>query len=229
VEIPFGIYLEDLHNLNNVEERIEKDKINHIFVSYRDHFITNFPNLAGKMKWLPHHVNTAIFKDYHLSKDIKMLMMGAVYEYYYPIRHKILQTLSGNIDFVYHPHPGYRDINETDGDFVKEKYAMEINKAQLFFTCDSIYKYPLLKYMEVLACNTLLLAPDSPELQDLGFRSEENFVAIDEENFLEKAGFYLKNEQERRRIANNGLNLIQERHTTAIRAKELLGMISSII
>ncbi|MED1472279.1 glycosyltransferase [Bacillus salipaludis] len=229
LEIPFGVYLQDLHNLNDVEQNILKDNVKHIFASYRDYFYKNFPNLVDRMKWLPHSVNINIFKDYGLNeKDIKMLMMGAVIEYYYPLRYKILQTFSNHPDFVYHQHPGYRDI-DYGHEFVREKYAFEINRAQLFLTCDSIYKYPLLKYMEVLACNTLLLAPESPELYDLGFRSEENFVAINENNFVEKVQYYLNNPEERKRIAKNGYNLVRNRHTTKIRAKELESMIRGIL
>jgi spore maturation protein CgeB len=106
---------------------------------------------------------------------------------------------------------------------------MEINRAKIFFTCDSIYKYPVNKYFEVLACKTLLLASDSPELYDLGFRSGDNFVAINKHDFLEKAEYYLRNDDERKRIANNGYMLVRKRHSTATRAKELTKMIIKIL
>ncbi|MCM3765775.1 glycosyltransferase [Neobacillus niacini] len=227
--IPYGIYVEDLHNITDLREGVKKDNIKHIFACYRNAFLDYYPDLADKMKWLPHHVNINIFKDYRLKKDIKMLMMGAVHDGLYPLRHKILQTYSSNSDFVYHPHPGYRDINDNEEVLVKEKYAKELNRAQLFFTDGTFFRYPVLKYLEVLACNTLLLAPDLPELYDLGFRSEKNYVAINEINFVEKAEFYLKNSKERERIAKNGYKLIQKRHTTNIRAKELRDMIIKIL
>jgi hypothetical protein len=120
LEVPYGIYVEDLHNITDLQESVKKDNIKHIFACYRDPFHNYYPNLAGKMKWLPHHVNSNIFRDYQLKKDIKMLMMGAVHDGLYPLRYKILQSFSSNSDFVYHHHPGYRDINENEEVFVKE-------------------------------------------------------------------------------------------------------------
>jgi hypothetical protein len=227
--IPYGIYVEDLHSLKDFQKSVDKNNIKYIFNCYRDMFIKTYPQLVNKMRWLPHHVDLNVFRDFDLPKDIPMLMMGAVKNTYYPLRYKILQTLKGNPDFVYHPHPGYRDTDEKEGKFVREKYAMEINRAKIFFTCDSIYKYPVNKYFEVLACKTLLLASDSPELYDLGFRSGDNFVAINKHDFLEKAEYYLRNDDERKRIANNGYMLVRKRHSTATRAKELTTMIIKIL
>jgi glycosyltransferase involved in cell wall biosynthesis len=229
LRIPCGVFLMDLHNLNNLSNSILEDKINYIFTCYRDSFCKRFPQLINRMRWLPNHVNTEIFKDYKLPKEIEMLMMGAVSKTYYPLRDTIRKSLSGNPSFVYHKHPGSREVKDNKNVYVKEKYAMEINKAKLFFTCDSKYHYPILKYFESLACNTLLLAPDSREIYDLGFRTGENFVAINEKNFLENAEYYLRNDKERERIAENGYKFVHERHSTAQRAKELLKMIVEIL
>jgi glycosyltransferase involved in cell wall biosynthesis len=229
LKIPYGIYLEDLHRLEKFQSTVRKNNIKHIFNCYRDTFNKNYPQFQDRMIWLPHHVDLHLFKELDQSKDISMLMMGAVNQKYYPLRHKIVETLSGNPDFVYHPHPGYRNVKDDEGLFVREKYVEEINRAKLFFTCDSIFKYPVNKYFEVLACNTLLLASDSPELRDLGFLPGENFVAINEHNFLEKAEYYLQNDQERKRISLNGYNMVRSKHSTEIRAKELVAAIESIL
>jgi hypothetical protein len=229
LKIPFGVYVEDVHSLKNFQSSVNKYNIKYIFNCYRDAFIKFYPKFSDRMIWLPHHADLSLFKELNISKDIPMLMMGAVSKYYYPLRFKILQSLSNNPDFVYHPHPGYRNIDDQEGKFVREKYVNEINRAKIFFTCDLIYKYPINKYFEVLACKTLLLAPDSQELYDLGFRAGENFVSINEDDFLEKAEYYLQNDQERDRIANNGYNLVREKHSTKIRAKELITIIEKIL
>lgn len=227
--IPYGIYLEDLHNINNLPQKITNDNVKYIFTCYRDSFYRMYPELVDKVRWLPHHVNTQIFKDYNLPKENNMLMIGAIFQAYYPLRYKILQTLSNNPDFVYHHHPGYRDINDNENKLVKENYAKEINKAKIFFTCDSIYQYPVLKYLEAPACKTLLLASDSRELYDLGFRPGENFIAINEHNFVEKAEYYLRNEKEREIIAENGFKLVHEKHSTLKRTQDLIMMIHEIL
>ncbi|OAT79719.1 hypothetical protein A6P54_16635 [Bacillus sp. MKU004] len=229
LKIPYGIYVEDLHWLKRFQSTVRKNNITHIFNCYRDAFHKTYPKLSDRMIWLPHHVDLNLFHDLEHPKDIPMLMMGAINPKYYPLRHKIVKTLSGSPDFLYHPHPGYRNVKDNEGLMVRENYVKEINRAKLFFTCDSIYKYPVKKYFEVLACNTLLLASDSPELHDLGFRAGENFVAINEHDFHEKAEYYLQNEEERKRISRNGYNMVRVKHSTEVRAKELVTFIGSIL
>jgi hypothetical protein len=229
LKIPYGVYVEDVHSLKDFRSSVIKNNITHIFNCYRDAFVKKYPQFAERLIWLPHHVDLNLFKDLAEPKDIPMLMMGAINYHYYPLRYKILRTLSDNQDFVYHRHPGYRNISDKEDIFVRERYVKEINRAKIFFTCDSKYKYPVKKYYEVLACKTLLLAPDSQELYDLGFRDGENFVSINKHNFLEKAEYYLSNDQERDRIANNGYNLVREKHSTQIRAKELVTIIGEIL
>ena len=86
-----------------------------------------------------------------------------------------------------------------------------------------------MKYYETLACNTLVLASASQELTDLGFINGETFVAVDETDFREKSDYYLHHEQERLAIAQKGYEMIQNRHTTKQRAKELLQHIQRIV
>lgn len=50
-----------------------------------------------------------------------------------------------------------------------------------------------MKYYETLACNTLLLASCTKEIKDLGFIPGVHFIEIDEENFMRKAQYHLRN------------------------------------
>lgn len=231
LKIPYAIYLEDLHyKTENLRNKISQENITNIFTCYRDAFHHFLPEFSPNAKWLPHHVNTKIFKDYHQTKDIDFLIMGSVSPVYYPLRTKIIETMSSRQGFVYHNHPGYRNFNDEERTaFVKDTYAKEINRAKLFFTCDSIFKYPLLKYFEVLACKTLLLAPSLKELIDLGFLPGIHFVEIDENNFEERAMYYLEHEEERNKIAENGFKMVHEKHSTQKRVKVLLNMIKEIL
>lgn len=230
--IPHAVNMHDLHyNIDTRKVSLNREKIKYIFSYYRDKFYEWYPEFSQGLYWLPHHVNTEIFRDYGLEKDLDCLMIGAVHEGVYPLRYKILnhmQTLPG---FVYHGHPGYRDIREDEKEevFAGEKYAREINRAKIFLTDNSIYSYPLAKYFEVLACKTLLLAPSSNELTDLGFIPGVHFVDINEDNFTEKAEYYLTHEEERNRIARQGFEMVHSRHSTAQRAVEFVNMIKEIL
>lgn len=231
INIPYGIYIEDLHHYpNKTNDSMKRENVQYIFTCYKDAFPKFYPEFFNGIKWLPHHVNTAIFKDYRKEKDIDMLLMGATNPYYYPLRNEVLLTYKNKNNFVYHPHPGYRNIKGEFNDvYVRELYAQEINRAKLFFTCNSIYGYTVLKYFEVLACNTLLLAPSSNEILELGLKPGVHFVEIDKNNFKDKAEYYLKNDKERIEISENGYNLVQKMHSTSMRTQQLTDMINEIL
>jgi len=231
IHIPSGLFVNDTNRLVSLrKDFIEENKIKHIFPVARGNFYQIYPEYKDRMTWLPHHVNTDIFKDYGLNKDVELLMMGSALGPY-PLRKKILNHYQGDSRFVYHRHPGYRNIGEQEEKklFVGERYAREINRAKIFFTCGSILKIPVKKYFEVLACRTLLLADTFTELQDLGFVPGTHFVAINSSNFAEKADFYLKNEKERNKIADQGFKFVHQQHSTTNRANQLVEKIKAII
>lgn len=234
INIPSAYYMCDLHydlvwNHNFNRQIIKREKFDFVFSYYRDKFYEWYPDFSDRLRWLPHHVNTDIFKDYGNEKEIDYLLMGAVEPEWYSLRYKILNTMKKRPNFVYHQHPGYRNYGEQENVFIGEKYAQEISRAKMFFTCDSIYKYPLNKYFEVLASKTLLLAPSSKELSDLGFIPGVHFVEINADDFEEKAEYYLAHEEEREKIAQQGYEMVHSKHSTVHRAAQFVNMIAEIL
>ncbi len=228
ISIPYAVLLYDLH-YNQVlrKQALQQENPPCIFTLYRDKFKYWYPDFTDRMIWLPHHVNTSIFKDYGLNKDIDCLLMGDVNPKVYPLRDRILNRMNEYPGFVYHPHPGWRKFSEADQDavYIGERYAREINRAKIFLTCGSIYEYPLLKYFEVLACNTLLLASASSELADLGFIDEIHFVSINDDNFEARVEYYLNHEEERLKIARRGYKMVRNRHSTERRALQFVSQV----
>ncbi|MGD6843444.1 glycosyltransferase family protein [Bacillus infantis] len=228
-DIPYGAILHDLHYKKPARKRyIERENIRHIFSIYRDASDTYFPEYKDRIHWFPHHVPLDVFRDYQLEKSINWLMAGARFKHLYPVRAAMHEIMKDEPGFVSYPHPGYGELDRQNY-LVGEKYAMEINRAKMFITCDSNDHFPLMKYYEVLACNTLLLATPSKELEDLGFIDGETFVAVNQENIKEKAYHYLYHEKERLAISQRGYEMVRSRHSTAARAKELLEKIERII
>jgi Glycosyl transferases group 1 len=223
LQIPHGTLMHDLHyKLSKRNHLIHLEKPALIFCHYREAFKKWLPDHIDRFVWFPHHVPSEIFFKKQTPKDIPLLMIGATYPHIYPFRHKIAQHYSRDPRFVQRSHPGYGVVKKG---LTGERYAKEISRAKIFLTCDSVHHFPLLKYFEVLACGTLLAAPGSKELTDLGFVDGKTFVAIDEANFPEKVEYYLQNEELRNQIVSNGLTLIQQRHTTEIRALEMVNTI----
>ena len=232
LDIPYGVYLYDLHF--QIDERIEalrRENVQIIFTHYRDKFYEWYGEFSDKMRWLPQHVNTNIFKNYSLRKDIDFLLMGAVHEYVYPLRQKMLDTMRNKTGFVYHGHPGYRNFEDHEREhyYVGKKYAQEINRAKMFLTDSSCFNYPVGKYFEVPGSMSLLLAPTFPELEDLGFIPGENFVSVTEDDLEEKAEYYLSHEREREIITKRGYEFVHSEHSTIKRAKDLVRMIEDIL
>ncbi|WP_270181668.1 glycosyltransferase [Alkalihalobacillus sp. CinArs1] len=227
-DIPVGIFMHDLHYKKQHRKRfIEKGNVSVIFAHYRDAFLKWYPEFQDRFIWFPHHVDTSIFKDYKLGKSTDYLMLGALFPSFYPLRASMYNQLKATTNFKYYEHPGYKRIGK--GHLAGEAYAMELNRAKMFFTCDSIYHYPVLKYFEVPACNSLLLASSSKELTDLGFVDGKTFVAVHEQNVLQKASYYLKHEKERLQIARAGHQMVIANHSTSKRADELMEHIEKVI
>ncbi|TCN27833.1 glycosyltransferase family protein [Mesobacillus foraminis] len=231
IDIPVGLFVNDVHRFTKTRRHfIRKNAIQYLFSATRDKFIESYPELKDNLIWFPHFINPHVYKDYGLKKDIDLLMMGAVNDTY-PLRKKILEFYQHRPNFLYHSHPGYELENPAARDvfYIGEKYARELNRAKIFFTCPSVYYYPVMKYFEALACRTLLLAPAFKELEDLGFIPGKHFVAIDEYNFMEKALYYLENEKERKKITDAGFEFIHRTHTLPIRTRQLISHIKTII
>lgn len=232
IDIPKGFLYTDVHGNHDYFYNFEStNKIDLIFSLYRDGFKRFHPNYLDKFVWLPHHVYTPVFHDYKYEKVIDYLLMGVLSKKTYPFRSKIVKRMRNMDNFVYYKHPGYRYFSEEEKAkaLIGVNYAKEINKAKIFLTDDSIYNYPIAKYFEVAACNTLILGSGSEELRDLGFIDKKTMVEINEDNFLKKAKYYLENEKERKVIAKEGYDMVRKYHRTKDRVREFVDCISIFI
>lgn len=230
--LPFGIIMHDLHYKTDERKAfIHDNNIRHLFVHYRSYFLQHYPEFADRMIWFPHWVNTNVFRDDRQEKSYDYLLMGCVDAHIYPLRTLILEHMQQLPGFVYHPHPGY-DVGSYNEavHIVGRRYAKEISKAKIFLTDDSIYHKMLIKYFEVPACNTLLLAPDSTDARDLGFLPGGNFINIDANDFYEKALYYAQHyDSVGSKIAHRGYEMVRERHSAKKRAQQLIAHIENII
>lgn len=230
--IPIGMIMHDLHyKVNYRKQFIKNNHIQYLFVHYRDAFKATYTEFEDRMIWFPHYINSEIFKDYNQPKSIDFLMMGCIHPDIYPLRDTILKTLKSKENFTYYSHPGYQSSPYDEKYYmVGRRYAKEINKSKIFFTCDSIYHYPLMKYYEVLASNTLLLAPHSQELQDLGFIPNVHFININKDNYIDLGNKFLKTyDKLGRKIAENGYKMVHKYHTVEQRAIYFVNIVEKIL
>jgi len=242
IDILKGCYVIDLHW--EPEQRIKyfkKNKIDLIFSATKNPFLNVFPQFKEKMSWLPWAINPKVMKDWRLEKSIDYLLMGLTYvdeknrgefslpekippKGRYTFRDTVFEKMKNEPGFMFHPHPGHRTSNPKEL-FVNARYAKELNQSKMFFTCGSRSNtggVAVLKFFEAPACKTLLLAERNKDIDDLGFKDEENYVACTTENFLKRARYYLKYPKERNRITENGYKFIHQNHTNQHRAKQLI-------
>ncbi|MBX9968378.1 glycosyltransferase family 1 protein [Priestia aryabhattai] len=228
IEIPKGTYVIDEH-WNPTERRkyFNDNKIDLIFSATKEAFLKRYPSYKDKFRFLPLSINPALIKDWNIDRDIDFLLMGLLSTGSYPFRKAVLNKFENEKGFVHYPHPGHttKDVNA----IINERYAKELNRTKIFFTCGSKYKYPVAKFFEALGCNTLLLAKPNNDIYELGFKDGENFIACDCSTVYQKAIYYLSNQEERERISMNGYRFVHQYHTNDVRAKEFLSSLYTFL
>lgn len=177
----------------------------------------------------PRAVATDTFTDYKLKKIYDLVLLGAMDENFYPLRIKMHNAFSKlkNIQYYQKSHPGYRFCGKND--LVGSKYAELINQSRIFASCTGKYNIPFIKIYEALACGSLLMC-DSPQgAEYLGLKEKENYLPVNEKNFIDIALDYLAKPETCDEISRNGLDLIAKKHTVEIRAKQFVKIIDCIL
>ena len=209
----------DIHN-DSVPHRIKQMGemgIDLILMTYDKDQITHaaktFQTLGCPIEFYPFSVDPKMFEPMGLPKKYDVSLVGNMSSSYYPFRNIVHKALKDKGINYHHPLMG---IN------VREEFAVHINCSTICITGSSSYKYLVQKYYEVTACGTLLMADMCMDAEYQGFIPGENFVEIRADNVVEKVEYYLNNPGEAQRISQNGRELILQRHTHDIRARELI-------
>jgi len=195
--------------------------------------------LKGEKFFLAPWINPEIFHPVGGEKLYDVVFLGNIDRRIYPLRWQIynqLPSIAGQMDWkvLIRDRPkGKSSIRRfpkmlKNGYYVGEKYAETLARSRIFIFDCSIYKYPLLKFVEGMACGTLVMS-DKPLCADiLHFRDGENFVEIGLDDWFEKLLYYLENEDERAKIARNSYNIVMKYHTVDVRAKQLVEWLRKI-
>ncbi|GAG85991.1 unnamed protein product, partial [marine sediment metagenome] len=176
---------EDLH--------MRARQLNQAKIDMSLHHIKNWMNRykplfapSHKMRWVPFCINPDMFKDYGFERIYDVAILGAMYQRVYPLRTKIRKTLVGRKDLkIFHrsrPQPR-GDPNTT---FMRANYAKAIARCKMNIFCTSKFKYAVQKFAETMGCKTLGMADVPLDAEELHFRSDYNFVEINENNFVNK-------------------------------------------
>lgn len=239
IKIPKGMIIQDLHyNKNNPQEnpylQIQIAKKQHwdiIFHRFKYPIYHWFPELKEitKLVWMPHCIDTILFDNLDQEKKYDALMVGWHFPEYYPYRnraHEILKDCDYYTEIERPPETGYVDNTRwpVAGDFSKV-----LNQAKICITGGLKHNYVILKYYEMAASKTCIFSNWFDELSDVGFIPDKNIIVMDFNNLKEQVEWWLSHDKEREQIAQNAYNLIMSRHTSDIRAREVIAECEKLI
>ena len=189
---------------------------------------------TNKTFWFPHSFEPMIYKDYKFKKEYGFLQTGAS-DGVYVFRERASKALRG-CNFYKRIKSPTKDskLDKYDRSCVLAKgpfdfeYAMELNKSYMSLATGSTMNYPVAKYNEIAACNSVVYSNWYPELSDLGYKKDENIIIM-EEDILGQVTDLMKDKDRLLEIAENGYLLAHERHTNKIRANEFVDIVKKLI
>ena len=139
------------------------------------------------VEWYPHSFDPETFYDRKLPKTYDVTSIGVISSQCYPIRLKIHQFFTDNAKYsMKEALNGKKSLTNVKqgikyhwSNFRGEAYAEDINRSQIFATGCSSYNFLVQKFVEVPACNTLLLSNVPIDAEEMGFMPGVNFAEID--------------------------------------------------
>jgi spore maturation protein CgeB len=230
IRVPKGVLVGDLHNrLGEIDRAIQygADIIFHKYKLPLYIFHPTAPSRAKNLVWLPHSVNTEVFKPAPF-KFVEVLHTGRVHPAVYPARAKSLELLRDKDYFVRVERPDETPY-ATKKWPVDDAYADLIASSKICICGGSIYHYPVQKYFEISASDSLLVSDWFEELGMLGFKPQHNMVVIDLYNLDTQMESLLKHSEERCRVAENARELMHKYHSVKVRAKQFINHVCDVL
>ena len=183
-------------------------------------------------------INPEIYKHIDEEKWFDVAFLGTPFPRYYPLRYlmwKGLPSLAGKEKWralIRNTPPGAAFDKKIStltrkGYVVGSKYAEALAHSKVFIFGTSVYRYPLMKFYEGMACGACVMADVPLSAEELHLVPDWNFVAVDKDNWREKLRYYVKHDAEREEIAQRGYETVMKYHTAEIRAKQLVQFLST--
>jgi len=178
----------------------------------------------------PVAINTDWFKDLGFKRDLDIFFRGSCGPSFYPVRYKMVQELPKIFkNSIIGTRSTVDPITEKEWHEHLNEYITLLNRAKVTPFTNTVYAYAVKRNFEGRACNTLVMATKPWDADILHFVPDEDFVEINRDNYIKKIKYYLKNENERKEIAQKGYEVVRKYHTIPIRARQLLKQLGEIV
>jgi hypothetical protein len=170
--------------------------------------------ISKRIRYLPFSVCTDVYKNLNKEKIIDVMVVYSTVDYLYPDRKNIQSYIN---------HLPYKTFTNS---VTHQEYIDKINQSKIFVTKNNLYNFLNMKYTEVLACGTFLLADRPDDLNDVGLKDGQHLILYKDKNDLkDKIDYFLKHELEREEIAKNGMEYVRKYHSNYVRINEMTEII----
>ena len=169
------------------------------------------------VKLLPFSVDTKIYKYLYLPKENRVFASFTDRVDIYPNRRKARNALKK------------AGIKVTNKRIIHRRLINNINRCKITLTSNNKFGSLSMRYTETLGCGGFLLADKPEDLELLGYEDGKHLVIYKNINDLvDKAKYYLnpKNENERCKIAKQGMKFVRRYHSCEQRVKDFAKIIN---
>ena len=169
VTVPTCLRYNEMWDIKGTTHEILESK-SKLIICHHENDIKHYNNVDGPFfQNIPHCAERTVFKDYGITKDLDIQLIGLINPAVYPLRSRLKSIVEKRMvpkygtKFRVMPHAGGR-VNNVDVQVIN--YAQQLNRAKINITCSSRYEYALAKYSEVPLCRSLLAADIPGENRD---------------------------------------------------------------
>ena len=179
--------------------------------------------VAEEVFYLPFSVDIDIYKNLNDKRLIDVMAVFSGNPDAYPRRIPIQKLLTK----VAKKHGQFK---VTTRKMYHNSYVEQLNRSKIFVTSNNRWGSLSMKYYEVMACETFLLADLPTDLGRVGLQDRTHLVIYNSlTDLLDKINYYLKHPEERETIAKRGMKFVIENHSNDIRVKQFTEIVSKEI
>ncbi len=226
--IPTAYWAIDSHINLDFQRNIAPD-FDFVFVAQKD-YINSFRKVADNVSWLPLAVDPEIHRRYTSDKQFDIGYVGSFYDPERLAGHSKLAAFwlsrtafRKRMRLLTHLSAKYN--------LVVSNNAWGENLAKVYNLCKIGFNQSIggdlnLRVFEVMSSGTMLLTDRIGNgLAEL-FEDREHLVTYTARDLDSLVDYYLENEPEREKIANQGQRVVREKHTYEVRTNEMLAKLA---
>jgi len=210
IDISTAFYAVDTHMLFNFHKNIIND-FDYVFVAQKDYVpLLKEAKEDGRVYWLPLAADPDVHKKFKTPKLFDIGFVGNMNPKLHPERAELLRKLSAKYNVL------------AVGGIYYENMAKVYSISKIGFN-KCINRDLNMRIFEIMSSGTMLLTDKiNNGMNDL-FENKKHLVTYEnEEELNELVQYYLKNEEEREKIAREGQKEVHEKHTYEHRAEQIL-------